>query len=276
MLGGLIWNDTVRCLRAYHDRFIAANPRAVTYFYEPWLGVSDLNDPRRWIAYERAAAPIWRGIVTRVNLSLEAEGRSDRIVPLPAASALAALVERATSPEGVQGLSCGSTRETLSRLFTDDVHLTALGSYYLALVTYGCIAKGPVAGAWVPDGVAADAAASLKALAGHCADSESVMANSWPLDVVRRYVLEQFNSQYWTYMRDVYYRQDRNRLSAWLKAARHRFEWQRLFSLPDSRNPLSDVGLSTLSRHGTVAAPSGTGSSGPATGSSGEGNPDRS
>jgi len=59
LLGTMVWNDTVRYLRHYHDRFIDANPAGRTLFYESWLGLDDKNDPRRWIAYERAASPIW-------------------------------------------------------------------------------------------------------------------------------------------------------------------------------------------------------------------------
>ncbi len=238
VLGGLIWNDTVRCLRAYHDRFIAANPRGVTHFYEPWLGVSDLTDPRRWIAYERAAAPIWRGVVTRVNLSLEAEGRSDRIVPLPAASALAALVERATSREGVTGLSCGSTRETLRRLFSDDVHLTPLGSYFMALVTYGAVLGRSSVGAEAPMAVPVDTARALQQFASEFMAADQDRAASWPIERVRQYLLHDFNGLYWGYVRDVYFRRDRGVVASSLKALRHRIEWHLRFSRQDSSNPL--------------------------------------
>jgi hypothetical protein len=238
VLGGLIWNDTVRCLRTYHDRFIAANPRGVTYFYEPWLGVSDLDDPRRWIAYERAAAPIWRGIVTRVNLSLEAEGRSDRIVPLPAASALAALVERATSPQGVIGLSGASTRETLRRLFADDVHLTGLGSYFMALVTYVAVLGRSPIGAEAPNGVPIDRSRALQQFASEFMAADHDRNAPWPMERVRRYLLQEFNGLYWAYVRDVYFRRDRGIVASALKASRHRVEWHLRFSRRDASNPL--------------------------------------
>jgi hypothetical protein len=56
LLGTLVWNDTVRHLRHYHDRFIDANPKGRTWFYESWLDISDKSDPRAWIAYERMAS----------------------------------------------------------------------------------------------------------------------------------------------------------------------------------------------------------------------------
>ena len=239
VLGGLVWNDTVRCLRAYHDRFIAGSPQGITYFYEPWLGVSDLNDPRRWIAYERAAAPIWRGIVTRVNLSLEAEGRRDRIMSLPAASALAALVEHATGEVGVPGLTGTSTHQTLRRLFVDDVHLTPLGSYYMALVTYACLRRCSPVMAWAPPDIASQTAADLQAtVAAFMVDGRG-RADAWPIDRVQRYLLREFNEVYWGYVRDVYFRRDRGIVAATMKAMRHRIEWHLRFSRRDASNPLA-------------------------------------
>jgi hypothetical protein len=77
LLGTLVWNDTVRYLRHYHDRFVAANPHLRTWFYESWFGIDNLDDPYRWIAYERSASPMWQCLATRINVSLTSEGRSD-------------------------------------------------------------------------------------------------------------------------------------------------------------------------------------------------------
>src|SRR5690606_26552479 len=54
LLDHLVWFDTVRYLRDYHDQFIAANPRGTTYLYEPWISLSSKDDPGAWIAYEEA------------------------------------------------------------------------------------------------------------------------------------------------------------------------------------------------------------------------------
>lgn len=224
-LAGVYWNETVACLREYHDRFIAGNPQGVTFFHESWLSVSDITDPRRWIAYERGAAQVWRAIVARVNQSLAGQGRHDRILTLPMASALAALVEAATSAPGIAGVTRRNVPDTMRALFTDDVHLTELGAYFCALVTVAAWLKRDLPDVWRPDSVSADAAQSLRAFVnrfvGHFygdyreADLQSAVAQ------IRR----SFNATYWPYVRDVHYRQQMGWPAAHLKALRHRFEW---------------------------------------------------
>jgi hypothetical protein len=172
LLGSLLWNDTVRHLRHYHDRFVAANAQSRTWFYEAWLPVSDKDDPRAWIAYERAASPRWQCIAARINHSLQAEGRSDRIEPLPAARALAGLVEQATSSAGLPGVSKASVRQTVDSLFADDVHLTRVGAYYMALVSYAYLFDRSPLSAWKPQEVSAEAATSLQQAAWQWAQQE--------------------------------------------------------------------------------------------------------
>ncbi|HEY8945160.1 MAG TPA: hypothetical protein VIM73_12905, partial [Polyangiaceae bacterium] len=162
MLETLLRNETVRYLRHYHDLFIAGNPQGTSYFYESWLDINDKSDPRRWIAYERAASPVWQCMATRVNVSLSAEGRADRIVSLPAGAALAELVARSTGGPKLDGITLQSDSETVSSLIEDRVHLTPLGAYYISLVTYSSIFQRPPLGAWAPDGVTPVQAKSLQ------------------------------------------------------------------------------------------------------------------
>jgi hypothetical protein len=164
LYSALVWEDTVRYARHYHDRVVAANPAATTYFYQSWLGIQDNAALGEWIAYERAAAPVWSCMASRINKSLVAEGRGDRVVPLRAGSALVELVERATQGS-VPGITAGSAGETVKRLVADGVHLTPLGVYYMSLVSYGSIYGRSPQGAWRPSGVSAEQAASLQSLA---------------------------------------------------------------------------------------------------------------
>ncbi len=157
----VIWEDTVRYLRHYHDRLVAANEHAVTYFYQPWLGLRGNNDPASWVAYERAADPVWRCVGTRINQSLTAEGRPDRIRPLAANLALAELVEQATQGQ-VPGITQDSAGKTFATLVSDGVHLTRVGVYYMALVTYAVSHERSPAGAWAPSGVGKALAAELQ------------------------------------------------------------------------------------------------------------------
>lgn len=164
VIGSLLEHDAVRHLRHYHDLFIAGNPRGRTYFYEPWLGIPGRTELRRWIDYERQASPVWQCIVHRVNASLAAAGRSDRITSLPAGVALAELMDRATRT-AVPGISGATPADAIGRIFHDAVHLKPLGAYYVALVVYADLFGRSPVGAWAPDGVSAEQAASLQQVA---------------------------------------------------------------------------------------------------------------
>jgi hypothetical protein len=160
----LLWEDTVRYTRHFHERLITGNARANSYLYHSWLNVTNKNDPSAWINYERSAAPAWQCVAARVNQSLAGEGRGDRMAYLPAGLALANLVEQATR-SGVSGISGGSVRETMDRLFSDDVHLTRLGAYYMALVSYASVYRRSPVGAWAPADVTAQQARALQDIA---------------------------------------------------------------------------------------------------------------
>lgn len=237
LLGTLVWNDTVRYLRHFHDRFIEANPLGNTYFYEPWISISDKSDPRQWIAYERAASPIWQCIATRVNVALAHEGRADRIVTIPAALALAELVERATTGGGVVGVSRGSVRETMDALFSDDVHVSSLGGYFVALVTYSSIYRRSPVGAGAPESVKPSAARALQELAWDFVLRHHAGYQPLSLEACRDRVVRQFNSAYWAYERDIGFARDEGALMAFAKVMRLRFQWKQLFGTLDSSNP---------------------------------------
>jgi hypothetical protein len=164
LVTALLFEDTVRYARHFHDRVAAAKPGAVTYFYQSWQSIRDKSAPADWVAYERAASPVWTCMATRINQSLAAEGRTDRVVPIRAGSALAELVERATTA-AVPGVSGGGVGATVDRLIYDGVHPTPLGMYYMSLVTYASVYRRSPVGAWRPADVSADQAASLQTLA---------------------------------------------------------------------------------------------------------------
>jgi hypothetical protein len=160
----LMWEDTVRYARHFHDRLVAGNAKGNTYLYHAWLEVSNKSEPSAWIAYERATAPAWQCVAARVNQSLAGVGRADRMAYLPAGLALANLVEQATRG-GVAGVSGGSVQETMNRLFSDNVHLTRTGAYYMALVSYASVYRRAPVGAWAPADVTAQQARSLQEIA---------------------------------------------------------------------------------------------------------------
>ncbi|MBW0171168.1 MAG: hypothetical protein KXJ61_13190 [Hydrogenophaga sp.] len=196
MLGPLIWEDTVRHLRHFHEQAYRANPAVQTHFYASWMGVKDKSNPQSWIRYERAADQAWQCLSTRVNTSLAHEGRPDRLKHVPAGLALAGLVERATR-EQVPGITQASAKATLDQLFTDDVHLTRVGAYYLALVSYSAIQGRSPVGAWAPAGVSAAQAQALQSIAWELV-SASAAAPSPTLPQCRSYIATSFCETFWT------------------------------------------------------------------------------
>lgn len=236
LLGNIVWNDTIRYLRQAHDRSIAANPQARTFLFTSWLAVSDLTDPARWIAYERAADPAWDCAALRINRALAGEKRRDRVRVIPAALALATLVERATTGPPVPGITGTSNTTTLKAIFRDDVHLTPVGTYYTALVTHAFIHRRPLKSVWAPDGLNTASADALRSIAWRFAQSHISRAQAMTLAECRRYIAGRFVPTYLAYQRDTTWR-DAGGVRAYLKWLRHRVGWPILFARRSSANP---------------------------------------
>jgi hypothetical protein len=194
----LMWEDTVRYSRHFHERLVTGNNRANTYLYHAWLDVTNKDDPSAWVAYERAAAPAWQCVAARVNQSLTGTGRADRMAYLPAGLALANLVEQATRG-GVAGVSGGSTRQTMDRLFSDNVHLTPTGAYYMALVTYASVYRRSPEGAWAPSQVTAEQARSLQQVAWQSVAGHYSSASTPSMSQCQAVMREQYCSAYGAY-----------------------------------------------------------------------------
>lgn len=235
LLDNVIWSDTVRYLRHYHEQIIRADPNATTYLFESWLSLNTKADPRAWIAYEKAASPAWSCVAERINRSLEAEGRKDRIAPLPAGRALAQLVELATTRGGVPGLTEPTVEQTLSRLFLDEVHLTPLGSYYVALVIYAVVFGQSPSGTWRPTDVDPTLAATLQAIASQFAADHIAESRNLPIDACRAYMRD-FVGVYLAYQRNAG-SLGKNRLWNQVQWLRFYLTWGALFSRTDSTNP---------------------------------------
>lgn len=236
LLGSMVWNDTVRELRYYHDQFIKANPSGSTYLHTSWLDLSSRDDPARWIAHQRREHVLWECVATRINASLELEGRPDRLVALPAALALAELLEQATSSQGVAGVTRNSVRATVDLLFSDTIHTTPVGSYFVALVSYAAILGRSPEGA-PPPSIPAETAHGLqrfawKFVSDHYRDRK-------PLDVGScLQFAREFNTPYWEYFRSTYFSGSYNAVWAWVRGTRLRLMGATMLSRQDNRNPL--------------------------------------
>ncbi|MDC0675411.1 hypothetical protein [Nannocystis radixulma] len=197
ILGTIQWEDTTGLLRHYHDRLIDGNPAGQTLLYHSWLDI-DKSAPEAWITHEKNALFAWECVAAKVNHTLEADGRPDRITTLPVGAALVRLVEAALADE-VAGIS-GTVNQKMDLIFNDNVHLTPLGVYYAALVTHAAVFRGSPVGAPVPQGVAAEPASDLQQLAWEFVRDYSTNPESGQhsMEECRAFIAEQVCDSFWT------------------------------------------------------------------------------
>lgn len=127
--------------------------------------------PTYWSAHMREQNAATASIASRINLSLAAESRSDRLIVAPVALGLANLIDAATTGGGLAGITEFDGpdidyQSTLDVIFADAVHPTdVLGKYFLALVCYSTVYRRDCRGVDRPSGVTETQATSLQAVA---------------------------------------------------------------------------------------------------------------
>jgi hypothetical protein len=142
---------------------LAGNRDADVFLYQSWLPVN-LDAPRRWIDYERAVLPMWECIASRANLDLPPRGDAPRVRVLPAGGALAELA--AELWEGsVPGVKSVSPIARVRLLFSDNVHMSEFGRYFIALVNYAILFGNCPEVAALPAGLSPATGQHLQALA---------------------------------------------------------------------------------------------------------------
>lgn len=225
LLDVLRWNDTAGALRAYQDAFIAANAQGKSYFTTPWLDLSDRGDPADWIAYERSAWLVWQCVVATVNKTLADDGRADRIHLVPASLALAELVAYLHASPGEPGFEGLHGERLIDTLFTDRVHLTPLGNYFIAAVTFSAIYGKPVAGP-IPSTIDRSRAEALAEFAERFVSTYSRQSPRFGGECASRIPLS-FAAHYSSYVERTYLREERGYWGGKLAAARNllRFAW---------------------------------------------------
>lgn len=164
-VGVVLYEDTVKVLRLYHDIMRDASPTSMTYFYGSWWGGLNSSTAAAWVEHERTLGPWWEAIVSRIRDSLANESANpDSLQFLPANLAVAELVDQATTGT-VDDITQGSVAATLALLFTDDVHLSTVGEYYVAMVLYSSLYRRTCVGLPTVSGVSTTQRDSLQALA---------------------------------------------------------------------------------------------------------------
>jgi hypothetical protein len=132
------------------DLFLSRNPSGRAFFYTQWEGVdSPWHKGAEWTTRIADELALFERIAQRIEeISRTTYGRSADVNIIPANLALRDLVIAAES-----GRFPGVTSR--SQLFSDDVHMTPLGAYFLASVIYSSIyqqspvgASGRTVGRW--------------------------------------------------------------------------------------------------------------------------------
>jgi hypothetical protein len=142
------WMEPVEYGGRFHALAMASNPRARTFMYETWhdrdvvrsrfFGLLRRGD---WRAYLDDDLGKWERIVAGINA--RHEGRPMRIVP--GGQAMARLTDALRAGQGPSGLSEAD-------LFADAIHLSPLGSYFIALVHFATIyRRSPEGATHVPE-----------------------------------------------------------------------------------------------------------------------------
>jgi hypothetical protein len=158
------------------QHLLAGNPDAEVLLYHTWLHL-DPDAPGPWIDYERAVLPMWECLASRANLDLPARGNVPRIRVLPGGGALAELA--AALWEGkVPGVAGAGPGERVRLLFSDNVHMSDAGRYFIALVHYAVLFGRNPEGAAVPASLAPETGRYMQTLAWQYAVSYGQRADA--------------------------------------------------------------------------------------------------
>ncbi|WP_156118140.1 calcium-binding protein, partial [Paracoccus sp. PAMC 22219] len=120
------WNDTSGYVLKFLSLAHASNPDIQTYLYETWNGFDFFNgDLKAWRASLDRFSPIWEGVVDEVNAARPSG--SKEMLLIPAGQAMANLYD-AIEAGRIPGVT------SIRHFFTDDIHPTDAGYYYVTMV----------------------------------------------------------------------------------------------------------------------------------------------
>ncbi len=127
IMGSIGGAFTSSMARVMYDLFTTGNPNGQAWLYENWLTRDNPNMDALLLRISRERAA-WDCVASRVN-SIRGSRRPMKV--FPASTALAALIQaiRAGSVTGI----------TEAQLFSDNVHLTNNGNYFIALLHYSIV-----------------------------------------------------------------------------------------------------------------------------------------
>jgi hypothetical protein len=130
------------------NRLLTGNPDAAVLLYHSWLHLNP-DAPWPWINYERAVLAMWECVASRANLDLPARDNVPRIRVLPGGGALAELAAALWDGK-VPGVAAIGPGERVRLLFTDNVHMSDSGRYFMGLLHFAFLFGRNPEGAAIP------------------------------------------------------------------------------------------------------------------------------
>ena len=155
---------------------LAGNSDGEVLLYHTWLNI-DAEAPKPWIDYETTVARMWECVASRANLDLPRRGDIPRVRVLPGAGALARLVQELWDGK-VPGVMAATPAQRVRLLFADNVHMSEIGRYYLALVHYAALFGQSPEGAVAPGAIAVETSRYMQTLAWRYAAAYSEQARA--------------------------------------------------------------------------------------------------
>jgi hypothetical protein len=125
-----VYNDTHKYLENFMELLLSRNGRGRTLLYTSWEGWSFHKG--NWVGAIESELAQYETIARQAEALSASRGRNGKVEVIPANLALRELVTRVQSGQ-VPGI--GARDE----IFSDDVHMTGLGNYYLACVVYAVV-----------------------------------------------------------------------------------------------------------------------------------------
>lgn len=201
LLGVVQWESTVSLLRHFHDRLLESSPEGTTYLYHSWLSVKKDN-PVPWIRYEKDALVAWECVSSKINLTLQEDNRPQNVKTIATGWALAHMVEAALAGS-IPGLS-GSSREVLDQIFSDDVHMTPLGSLFTGAFTYSALFGQDPSQAQIPEGIAEGTGRAMLVMARELAQRYRALPaqGTHEMSACRAHITTTMCEPFWTYFSD--------------------------------------------------------------------------
>jgi hypothetical protein len=137
LLNHLLWSNTYEYADSFYTMAASYRPDIKFFIYETWhctdsgtpLGCEwDENDELAWRTRLDADLPNWQSIVNYIN----EQHPTANAQLVPAGQAMAALYD---------SIAIGTvpTLSSINQIFSDNIHLTDIGNYYIACVMYATI-----------------------------------------------------------------------------------------------------------------------------------------